>query len=134
MKSLTELLAGRRFQDSERDEPADSGACINCGVDLTDSELYRDLRVCHNCRFHYSLGAHRRIQAIVDHGSFHETNRSLISVDPLSFKARERYRRLIFDEQKRTGLTDAVVTGRATLAGRPLVIAALDFRFMGGSV
>src|SRR5437763_9726564 len=126
MKSISELLAGRRFQDSDRAEPSESGTCINCNADLSESELYRELRVCDRCRFHYSLGAHRRIAAIVDAGSFKESNRSLISVDPLSFTARGRYRRDLFEEQRRTGLADAVVTGSATLAGRPLTVAAVD--------
>src|SRR5947209_7924787 len=124
MKSITDLLAGRRFHDSERAEFDDSGTCINCGADLSDSALYRELRICGSCRVHYSLGAHRRIDAIVDAGSFRESDRSLISIDPLSFRARDRYRRRLFAEQKRTGLADAVVAGRATLAGRPLVVAA----------
>lgn len=134
MKSISELIAGRRFQDSERAESAEPGNCINCGADLSDLESYRTLRVCDHCGFHYSLSAHRRIAAIVDPGSFRESDRALISIDPLAFTARERYRRSLFAEQRRTGLSDAAVTGRATIAGRPMMIAALDFRFMGGSV
>src|SRR5579884_1185447 len=134
MRNLSEILAGRRFHDSEQTESTEPDSCMNCGADLATSALYRELRVCERCRFHYSLGAHRRIAAVVDAGSFKESNRSLISIDPLSFRARQRYRQRVFEEQRRTGLADAVITGSATLAGRPLTIAAVDFRFLGGSV
>src|SRR5579859_3563867 len=134
MKNLAEFLASRRLQDTERAELPDSGACINCGADLADAPLYLEMRVCPSCRFHYSLGAHRRIELLADPGSFRESNRSLISVDPLNFRAQTRYRRRVQEEQNRTGLADAAVTGSCSIAGRRIAIAALDFRFLGGSI
>ncbi len=134
MKNLAEFLAARRLQDTERAELPDAGACLNCGADLAEAPLYLAVRVCPNCRFHYSLGAHRRIELLADPGSFREANRSLISVDPLNFRAQVRYRRRVQQEQSRTGLADAAVTGSCAIAGRRIAIAALDFRFLGGSI
>lgn len=134
MKNLAEFLAARRFHDSEQAELPESGTCINCSADLAESQLYREYRVCERCRFHYSLGAHRRIELLVDPGSFRESNRSLVSVDPLSFRAQAQYRRRIFEEQRRTGLSDAIATGTGAIAGRRVVVAAIDFRFLGGTV
>ncbi len=134
MKNLAEFVASRRLQDVEQVELPDSGLCINCGADLSESQTYRDLRVCQRCRYHYSLGAHRRIELLADAGSFHERDRALISVDPINFRAQEGYRRRFQEEQRRTGLSDAVVTGAATIAGRRVVLAVVDFRFMGGSI
>ena len=133
MKNLTDLLAGRRFQDSERDESSEPAALYQLNTDLSESKLYRELRICEHCRFHYSLGPDRRSGARWDAGRSKESDRSLISIDPLSFR-RQRVPSPLFSEQRRTGLADAVVVGPATIAGRPLVLAAIDFRFMGGSV
>jgi acyl-CoA carboxylase subunit beta len=134
VKNLAEFVASRRLQDVEQAELPDSGLCINCGADLSESQTYSELRVCQRCRYHYSIGAHRRIELLADAGSFRERDRSLISVDPLNFRAQEGYRRRVQEEQRRTGLSDAVVAGAARIAGRPVVLAVIDFRFMGGSV
>lgn len=134
MKNLAEFVAARRLQDIDPAELPESGTCINCNADLRESQSYRDLRVCHQCRYHYSLGAHRRIALLADAGSFRERDRALISVDPLNFRAQEGYRRRFLAEARRTGLSDAVVYGTATIAGRPVVLAVVDFRFMGGSI
>src|SRR5581483_6982154 len=134
MKNLAEFLAARRLQDTERADAADVSVCINCAAALGEAALYREIRVCPSCRFHYSLGAHRRIELLADPGSFRDSNRSLISVDPLNFRAQVRYRRRMQEEQRRTGLADAAVTGTCLIAGRRVAIAALDFRFLGGSI
>ena len=134
MKNLAEFLAARRFHDSEQPVLPEAGNCINCGADLAESQLYREYRICERCRYHYSVGAHRRVELLVDPGSFRESNRSLVSMDPLSFRAQAQYRRRIFQEQRRTGLSDAIVTGTGSIAGRRIVLAVLDFRFLGGSV
>jgi acetyl-CoA carboxylase carboxyl transferase subunit beta len=134
MKSLAEFLAAKRLHDSEQAVLPDSGTCINCGTDLAESKLYQEFRVCDQCRFHYSIGAHRRVELLVDDGTFRESNRSLISVDPIHFSAPTGFKRRIQDEQRRTGLADAIVTGTGRIAGRKVVIAAVDFRFLGGSV
>ena len=70
----------------------------------------------------------------VDEASFKETQRSLDSIDPLSFGGQDSYRRRIFEEQRRTGLTDGIMTGTASIHGQQVVIAVVDFRFMGGSL
>lgn len=134
MKNIAEFLASKRFQDSDQAEPPDAGRCINCDADLAGSALYRTYRVCERCRYHFSLGAHRRVALLLDDGSFRERHRSLVSLDPIGFRAEVRFRRRMFAEQRRTGLPDAVVTGTGTIAGRSLVVSAVDFRFLGGSL
>src|SRR6202043_2817497 len=61
-------------------------------------------------------------------------HRSLISIDPLSFAGETSYRRRVLEEQRRTGMADAIVTGTATIRGRPIVLSVIDFRFLGGSL
>ncbi|HUY99959.1 MAG TPA: acetyl-CoA carboxylase carboxyltransferase subunit alpha/beta [Thermomicrobiaceae bacterium] len=76
----------------------------------------------------------QRIDLLVDPGSFEEFNHHLVSVDPLVFSDRVPYRRRVLQARERTGLTEAVVTGTARILGQPLVVAVLDFRFLGGSM
>ena len=110
------------------------GACIVCDHDLRDDELYLSYRVCPRCRFHYSMSARERIESLVDPNSFSETNRSLISLDPLSFASAKSYSSSIFRDQRRTGLTEAALTGTASIEGTTVMLIVLDFGFMGGTM
>ncbi len=136
MRNLADLLAlfiGHRKEEKGVASPQ-GDSCLFCGRDLSRSALYQRYRVCEGCRFHYSLPARQRIELLADPGSFKEVNRHLISLDPLSFSGRLSYRKRIFEAQKRTGMTEAMVTGTCTIDGNPTVIAVLDFGFLGGSM
>jgi acetyl-CoA carboxylase carboxyl transferase alpha subunit/acetyl-CoA carboxylase carboxyl transferase beta subunit len=109
-------------------------ACLVCGASLLESELYARHRICSVCRFHYSMTARERIASLADPGSFHEINRHLISLDPISFSSRVSYTQRLFRDQRRTGLTEAVVTGTCAIGGIPAMLIVLDFGFMGGSM
>jgi acetyl-CoA carboxylase carboxyl transferase alpha subunit/acetyl-CoA carboxylase carboxyl transferase beta subunit len=133
MKNLAELFAALRQPHQGRDAMhAVIEACPACGADLRESETYRHARVCHACRFHYTIGARERAALLADPGTFRETNRSLIAIDPISFA--RAYKQRLFEEERRTGLADAIVTGSARLDGRNVVLAVVDFRFLGGSI
>ena len=108
--------------------------CLVCGANLSESPLYIRYRVCHVCRFHYVLAARDRITSLVDPGTFREINRSLTSLDPLSFSSRISYRKRLFRDQRRTGLTEAAVSGTCAIGGSQAVLIVLDFGFMGGSM
>ena len=123
-----------------RSDPGEEGlfplrdTCIACSESLKNSVLYAEHRVCPSCRFHYSMGARDRIASLADHGTFRETNRSVVSLDPLSFSTRVSYKLRLFQDQRRTGLTEAAVTGRCSIGASPTVLIVLDFSFMGGSM
>ncbi|MGI8549878.1 MAG: carboxyl transferase domain-containing protein [Dehalococcoidia bacterium] len=136
MKNLAEFLASirERHPDERLGPEGKPDVCVSCGESLAGSELYEHYRVCPSCHFNFTIGARERIGWLVDAGSFHETHRALISIDPLSFSGQTAYRQRIYEEQRRTGLTDAIVTGTATIHGRPFVLAVIDFRFLGGSI
>jgi len=80
------------------------------------------------------MTARERIDSLGDAESFREINRSVSSLDPLSFSSRGSYKQRIFRDQRRTGLTEAVVTGRCSISGSPVMLIALDFGFMGGTM
>ena len=103
--------------------------CGRCGGALDQ------FRVCTKCGFPATLTAWQRIDQLVDRGSFQETDRHLKTGDPLGFADEAgTYQQQIASAQASTGLMDAIVTGRARLLGRRVILAVFDFRFLGGSM
>ncbi len=109
-------------------------ACLSCGANISESTKYRRLRVCPTCGYHYTISARRRIAAIADEGSFKETSKWIQSLDPLQFSPRISYRVRLLQDQSRTGLSEAAVTGTCLIGGTPVVIIVLDSSFLGGSM
>lgn len=118
--------------DSTRDQ--ESPACPRCGAPLAEDDRYLRYRVCTACGAHLTIGSRQRIAALVDEGSFRETEAKLFSADPLAFTDDEPYRRRLEEQRRLTGQADALITGTAALHGHRIVLAALDFAFMGGSM
>ena len=108
--------------------------CLLCEQPISDSTTYLTFRVCPYCRFHYTLSARERIELLADKGTFKESQKYLSSVAPLSFSGKGSYRKAISDDQERTGLTEAAVTGRCKVDGIETMMVVLDFGFMGGSM
>jgi acetyl-CoA carboxylase carboxyl transferase subunit beta len=105
-----------------------------CDSPTYKKELLNNLNVCPKCGFHLSLTAQQRIDLFLDQGSFQERDAGLVSVDPLNFKGPKTYKEKIENDQKITGLKDAVITGHGKIDGRPIVIAVTDSRFIMGSM
>ncbi|WP_322795411.1 carboxyl transferase domain-containing protein [Tepidiforma sp.] len=123
----------------EASEPAPAPArqperCLSCGANLEGSRLYERFRVCHSCGFHFHLTAQERLATLLDAGSFHEDDRGVSAIDPLSFQGRQSYRSRVVQEQRRTRLTEAALTGTGWIGGREVVIGVIDFAFLGGSI
>jgi acetyl-CoA carboxylase carboxyl transferase subunit beta len=112
----------------------ESPVCRRCGAALAGDTRYERYRVCPTCGAHLAIGSRQRITALVDEGSFRETDAKLFSADPLSFTDDAPYRRRLEEQRRLTGQPDALITGTAALHGHRIVLAALDFAFMGGSM
>src|SRR5688572_24651751 len=108
--------------------------CPRCQAVLVGSRAYARYQVCDSCGYHDRRTARQTIKQLTDDDSFREMDVKLSSTDPLAFADDISYRDRISQQQSRTGEVDAIVTGTATLAGLPIVIAVLDFSFMGGSM
>src|SRR5690349_4430982 len=108
--------------------------CPRCGVNPDASATYRQYRVCASCRYHFQMSARARIELLADEGSFSETNPRLASLDPLHFSDKQPYAERLSEARERTGLSEAVVTGTARIAGLGVVLAVSDFAFMGGTM
>jgi len=108
--------------------------CEDCGSLIYRKEVEQNHRVCPECAFHFTLPARDRIQLLVDPDSFEELWPDLAPSDPLNFVALSSYKDKIAEAQKATGLKDAIVTGRAKLAGHDILIGVTDSRFLMGSM
>jgi acetyl-CoA carboxylase carboxyl transferase subunit beta len=101
---------------------------------LFNKQLARNLNVCTKCEHHFRLGARERIELLVDKGSFHEHDPALTSGDPLGFVDSKPYTERIAAAQTKSGEKDAIITGEATIGDNPVILAVMDFEFMGGSM
>jgi len=106
----------------------------DCGATIYRKDLKTNLSVCPTCGFHFRLSARERLQMLFDDGKYEERDAHISPVDPLNFVDQAAYRDRLAKSQKATGLRDAIIVGEGRLGGRPLVIAAMEFSFMGGSM
>ncbi len=130
--TLRSLLGRNRPRDRSSEERL--ARCFACDADFAGSRSYEQHRVCHACGHHYHLDARERVASILDTGTFREIDRSVTALDPIQFREPQSYRHRVLEAQRRTGLTEAALTGVGTLYGREVVVAALDFSFLGGSI
>lgn len=124
---------GRRGRARAMDSVPDGLAlkCEACDEIIFAKALERTLQVCPKCGYHRRLGAQDRLEATVDEDSFVEMDRELQPSDPLLFPD---YADKIRLAREKTGLDEALVTGRASIEGMQVLIAVSDFGFMGGSM
>ncbi len=108
--------------------------CSKCDAQLYRNELERNLQVCPKCENHMRIGARRRLDFFLDPDSQTEIASELEPEDPLKFRDSKKYRDRIVQAQKKTGEKDALVAVSGTLLGRPVVVCAFEFSFMGGSM
>ncbi len=90
--------------------------------------------VCPECRYHFRISARQRIKQLTDPGSFEPFNERMTPVDPLSFVDLHPYTERLAAAQKATGENDGVQTGSAFIKGRKVILACMDFPFLGGSM
>lgn len=105
--------------------------CDKCGKILYKKDLYENLKVCKFCGKHYRMTALERIDLIIDTGTFREFGENIQSKNPLDFRG---YEDKIQEIQEKTKLKEGIITGFGKIYGKDLVIAAMDSRFMMGSM
>jgi acetyl-CoA carboxylase carboxyl transferase subunit beta len=108
--------------------------CPACGTVLYNAEIESNLEVCPKCNHHMRIGARRRLEIFLDPEPRAEIGATLFPVDPLKFKDTKRYRDRLSEAQQTTGERDALVVLEGALMDMPLVAAAFEFGFMGGSM
>lgn len=110
------------------------GQCHGCSQVLYRPELERQLMVCPKCGHHHAISARQRLSELLDADSTHELFAELSPVDSLRFRDSKKYRDRISQAQKKTGEQSALITMQGTLRQLPVVTAAFEFAYMGGSM
>lgn len=108
--------------------------CEQCGEIIHKMELQKSLYTCTKCNAHFRIGSREYIEILLDPDSFKEYDRRMRSSDPLKFADTKKYRDRISDAIKKTGLHDAVRWGTGLVNKKPIVLAVMDFTFIGGSM
>jgi acetyl-CoA carboxylase carboxyl transferase subunit beta len=107
--------------------------CSQCGKPIFNADLEANLQVCPYCDHHFKIGARERIEMLLDPG-YETVDGNLRSSDPLSFTDLKSYKVRLHKEQKKTGLNDAVVNAVGKINGLDIIISALEYSFIGGSM
>ncbi len=108
--------------------------CESCGEIVHKKVLEQNLWVCAKCNFHFRIGSKEYFSLLLDAGSFREMDRKMTSKDPLNFTDTKRYKDRVKDSIKKSGLNDAVRCGTGKIKKKEIVIACMDFAFIGGSM
>ena len=107
--------------------------CPSCAQVIYNKDLQTSLQVCPKCSHHFRMTAGERLRSLLD-GPWEEHDAGLSSSDPLNFTDTKPYRERLRASQAATGLLDAIIAGSGTLDGIPVIVAAMEYSFIGGSM
>jgi len=108
--------------------------CASCSEILQTSRLDENLGVCPYCEQHFRISAMERIEQLIDPDTFIEMGSGLMTTDPLVFVDKKAYSDRLEENAKNSGLLDSCLMGLASMGGKQVSLAVMDFRFMGGSM
>src|SRR5690606_23809711 len=108
--------------------------CPGCQATIFRKEAEKRLGVCPECGYHWYVSARERINQLLDEGTFEEWDADLVATDPLNFVDKKPYRDRVREEQRRTGLRDAAITGTGMIRARRVVFGVTDSAFIMGSM
>jgi acetyl-CoA carboxylase carboxyl transferase subunit beta len=108
--------------------------CENCRQIIWKKDLEENLNVCPKCDKHFRLDARNRLALLLDDNQYETSDANLSSTDPLKFVDLKPYSSRLRQAQSDTGLNDAVINAQGTLLGRPVVVSAMEYAFIGGSM
>jgi len=119
-------------QDKTADNPWTR--CNNCQRILYKQDILENNYVCPSCGFHFRLSARERLETLFDEGKFELLDEGIRPLDPLHFEDTRKYADRLEENQRRTGLAEAVLNARGTIGGIETIVSAMEFSFMGGSM
>lgn len=108
--------------------------CPECNEIIHKKQLEQNLYTCSRCSYHFRIGSKEYFSILLDDGSFKELDKKMRSADPLGFVDSKKYSTRLEETTKKTGLHDAVRTGTGLMNTIPVVVACMDFAFIGGSM
>ncbi len=107
--------------------------CESCRQPIFKADLLQNQYVCPKCEHHFRIDARTRIAYLLDPG-YKLVDLDLKSTDPLDFVDLKPYKRRLAEAQKKIGLNDAIVNATGTLDGQPVIVSAMEYGFIGGSM
>lgn len=108
--------------------------CENCRKIIWKKDLDANLNVCPHCDKHFRIDARTRLSLLYDNGDFETFDTNLVSTDPLKFSDIKSYAGRLKKYRQETGLNDAVLNARGNIEGREVIISAMEYGFIGGSM
>ncbi len=108
--------------------------CPSCEETLFKKAVESNLWVCPKCQHHMRVSARTRVEQLLDPGTFEQIDEHLVAIDPLKFVDTKPYLARVQESRKKTGHCDALVSGYGFVKGRRVVVAVMDFTFLGGSM
>jgi acetyl-CoA carboxylase carboxyl transferase subunit beta len=108
--------------------------CNRCRRILYKQDILDNLYVCPECSFHFRISAKSRLTFLFDEGRYELFDEAILPEDPLHFKDQKAYSSRLKENQKKTSLADAVLNAIGTIDGLDVVVSAMEFSFMGGSM
>jgi acetyl-CoA carboxylase carboxyl transferase subunit beta len=108
--------------------------CDNCRQIIWKKDLEENLNVCPKCDKHFRIDARSRLAQLLDDNQYEVFDSNLSSTDPLKFVDLKPYSSRLKQAQKDTELTDAVINAQGKLNGRPVIMSAMEYSFIGGSM
>ncbi|WP_297888170.1 acetyl-CoA carboxylase, carboxyltransferase subunit beta [Sulfurihydrogenibium sp.] len=108
--------------------------CEKCKTLLYMDDLLKNLKICPHCGYTFRMTAKERVDSLLDRVYSYDLFPRIRPIDPLNFKDTKRYKDRIKESQEKTGLSDAIIIANGLIYDREVVIASMDFNFMGGSM
>ncbi len=108
--------------------------CTNCGEILQTEKLELNGQICPYCEHHFRVSATKRIETLIDEGTFKEFSKDLKTTNPLKFTDRMTYSERLEKAYQKTGMNDGTICGEGKIDGQEVSLAVMDFHFMGGSM
>ena len=108
--------------------------CDNCKEIIYKKEVARNANVCPKCNYHFRISARERLDTMYDDARYREFDTEIAPVDALEFVDTKPYAARLISYQKETGLNDALVSSEGLMGGMPVIVAAMEYGFMGGSM
>lgn len=137
MSWFKKLLPSRIRTDTHTKKGVPEGLwskCDKCNAILYRSELERNLEVCPKCEYHMRISARKRLEYFLDEGQKTEIGGDVLPIDLLKFKDLKKYKDRLSTAQKETGEKEALIVMKGQLHGLPVVAAAFEYGFIGGSM
>ncbi len=108
--------------------------CNNCQKILYKQDILDNQYVCPSCRFHFRVSSLERLGLLFDEGKYERFDDNILPVDALGFEDSRKYSDRLAENQRKTQLPEAVVNSRGTIGGIGVIVSAMEFSFMGGSM